>query len=358
MDSKGNAMGVEPTCIPRAFAGPPDTREPTFLAGERRSAHPIALVNVQSAVFIDANDRLVALIGLPAVRRGVGLQSVLRNAGEVRRGLELLRDGAVDAYLSRWSLRTPEGRDIEPAAWVRIADDSRDVAIVTLSTDPIVDDVDTVALDDVGDVAVGHLDADLTVCDVTDGITAILGWTTEEWSGKNLLDSVHPADVPRVSRAMLACRPFRVHVRLRDRRSGFRGVQLLLLASRLGADGARPRWDLVISPVGSSGGSVAHHRAEALEHHLGRIAQELRLAGVIRRTPSPSGLHATANSELSHRQREIVRCLLRGLRVPTIARTMYLSPSTVRNHLAAAYQKLGVASQEELMQLFLNDDAS
>jgi DNA-binding NarL/FixJ family response regulator len=50
--------------------------------------------------------------------------------------------------------------------------------------------------------------------------------------------------------------------------------------------------------------------------------------------------------------------LLRGLRVPTIARTMYLSPSTVRNHLAAAYQKLGVASQEELMQLFLDDDAS
>jgi DNA-binding CsgD family transcriptional regulator len=195
------------------------------------------------------------------------------------------------------------------------------------------------------------------VCDVTDGITAILGWTTEEWSGKNLLDSVHPADVPRVSRATVATRPFRVHVRLRDRRTGFRAVQLLLVAPRLGVEGTRLGWDLVVSPVGSSAGSVAHHRAEALEHHLGRIAHELRLAGVTRRTASPSGLHAPASSELSHRQREIVRFLLRGLRVPTIARTMYLSPSTVRNHLAAAYQKLGVASQEELMQLFL-DDAS
>ena len=54
--------------------------------------------------------------------------------------------------------------------------------------------------------------------------------------------------------------------------------------------------------------------------------------------------------ELSPRQWEVLQRLLRGERVPGIARALFLSPSTVRNHLTSIFAKVGVHSQEELIQ--------
>jgi DNA-binding CsgD family transcriptional regulator len=93
-------------------------------------------------------------------------------------------------------------------------------------------------------------------------------------------------------------------------------------------------------------------RVAQLEQHLRRIAHEIEAAGVIStvaRTPAPSSVPGLA--DLSTRQWEVVTRLLRGERVSTIAREMYLSPSTVRNHLAAIYRKVGVRSQAELLEL-------
>ena len=44
---------------------------------------------------------------------------------------------------------------------------------------------------------------------------------------------------------------------------------------------------------------------------------------------------------------------LRGERVPTIARDLFLSQSTVRNHLSAIYRRVGVHSQAELVARLL-----
>ena len=49
----------------------------------------------------------------------------------------------------------------------------------------------------------------------------------------------------------------------------------------------------------------------------------------------------------------ILRRLLRGERVPTIARDLFLSQSTVRNHLSAIYRRLGVHSQAGLLARLL-----
>jgi DNA-binding NarL/FixJ family response regulator len=43
---------------------------------------------------------------------------------------------------------------------------------------------------------------------------------------------------------------------------------------------------------------------------------------------------------------------LQGERVPRIAEELFLSQSTVRNHLADMFKKMGVHSQEELLDLF------
>jgi len=51
-------------------------------------------------------------------------------------------------------------------------------------------------------------------------------------------------------------------------------------------------------------------------------------------------------SRLSSREHEIVSPLLGGDRVPAIAEALFITQSTVRNHLSAVFQKLGVHSQQ------------
>jgi DNA-binding NarL/FixJ family response regulator len=45
----------------------------------------------------------------------------------------------------------------------------------------------------------------------------------------------------------------------------------------------------------------------------------------------------------------VLRRVTAGQRVPTIARELYVSQSTVRNHLAAIFQRFGVHSQADLL---------
>jgi DNA-binding CsgD family transcriptional regulator len=61
-------------------------------------------------------------------------------------------------------------------------------------------------------------------------------------------------------------------------------------------------------------------------------------------------------SRLSGRELEIVMRLMDGDRVPSIARALFLSPSTVRNHLSAVFRKLRVGSQQELIHLLRRTD--
>src|SRR6266567_61268 len=56
--------------------------------------------------------------------------------------------------------------------------------------------------------------------------------------------------------------------------------------------------------------------------------------------------------KLTGREREIVIRLASGKRVPAIAAELFLAKGTVRNHLSAVYRKVGVHSQQELVDLF------
>ncbi|MGA7835799.1 MAG: MEDS domain-containing protein [Acidimicrobiales bacterium] len=102
----------------------------------------------------------------------------------------------------------------------------------------------------------------------------------------------------------------------------------------------------------------AETRAQAerianLERRLWRIAREFEGAEVLAsssRFADPYTLPGVA--EFSPRQWEVFTRLLRGERVPRIADELFLSQSTVRNHLADMFKKTGVHSQEELLDLF------
>lgn len=88
----------------------------------------------------------------------------------------------------------------------------------------------------------------------------------------------------------------------------------------------------VVVPRSGRGGG-----AERSDHVLLRGVSDHAVSGVGR---------------LTTRERQIVARLLDGHRPPGIARALFLSQSTVRNHLASVFRKLGVTSQEGLLELF------
>jgi len=85
---------------------------------------------------------------------------------------------------------------------------------------------------------------------------------------------------------------------------------------------------------------------------LDRVAVELRAISLALstspRVPVPIG--HSALEDLSDREIEVVVQLAEGRRVPAIAKALYISPNTVRNHLKSVYRKLEVHSQSELLE--------
>ncbi len=57
------------------------------------------------------------------------------------------------------------------------------------------------------------------------------------------------------------------------------------------------------------------------------------------------------HSKLTKREKEVILELLEGGRVATVADLFGISPRTVSNHLKSSFQKLGVHSQTELIEL-------
>jgi DNA-binding CsgD family transcriptional regulator len=91
-------------------------------------------------------------------------------------------------------------------------------------------------------------------------------------------------------------------------------------------------------------------RVAELEAHLRRIVAELRAAGVMEDLDIlPPANHQPPRADLTSRERQILIRLRDAQRVSQIAAELYVSPSTVRNHLATIFRKFGVHSQAELL---------
>ncbi len=63
------------------------------------------------------------------------------------------------------------------------------------------------------------------------------------------------------------------------------------------------------------------------------------LAGEIRRRAEPAG------PVLTGREREVLDRIAQGQTIPTIAKELYLAPSTVKTHVQRLYEKLGVGDR-------------
>ena len=82
-----------------------------------------------------------------------------------------------------------------------------------------------------------------------------------------------------------------------------------------------------------------------------RIALEVeRLGFSLTRPAQPQASDYEDLRLLRAREFEVLRPFMEGRRVAGIARLLSISPHTVRGHLQSIYGKLGVHSQEELIE--------
>jgi DNA-binding CsgD family transcriptional regulator len=194
---------------------------------------------------------------------------------------------------------------------------------------------------------VGVLDANGCVRQITGDIAELLGYEPSECVGSRAVSIVHEDD-----RSLLdAAESERMELRVRHRSGSW------LRAAAVIAPLHPPETEaftFVLTAFNPSTTIGLESRVAALEARLRRIALEAGAAGLGDSTSS-AAFNEDSVGLLSPRQADIAQRLTAGKRVPTIARDMGLSQSTVRNHLSQIFRKFGVASQAELVEALQRD---
>ena len=108
---------------------------------------------------------------------------------------------------------------------------------------------------------------------------------------------------------------------------------------------------LYLNDVSKSGRSEESSKIKHLETILDRIAMTLASAEDSSTPQTGAALPWTRLPSLTAREREVLRWLVAGLRVSTIATKLNVAPSTIRNHLKSIFRKLEVRLQTELLEL-------
>ncbi len=206
---------------------------------------------------------------------------------------------------------------------------------------------------DLAPVAIGTADVDWRIETMSSDLCDIIGTAASDCIGLMLLDLVHPDDATHLLDRSTTDHPVprsHCHVRFRHRDGRWTDV-CVLVAPFSEDDPERAAFALLGLPQRPAGATA--DRVAELELRLRHIGTEVRAAGVLDELEAmPTTSDHPQLSELTSRQWEILSRLIRGDRVPTIARDLFISQSTVRNHLASIYARVDVHSQAELLELF------
>lgn len=195
-------------------------------------------------------------------------------------------------------------------------------------------------------VVLGTLDHDWRFYDLSVQAVDKLGWPSGQEGRARVQEIVHPDDVPvllaLLGRAAIGKDATTIHARVKGPDEEWLPAWISVSAL---CTHATPRFGIAISFLAKESGQHLE-QVDEVEDQLWNIAVGVRA----RLTQLPSDTNYVDVPGLSARQNEIVRRLLNGQRVQGIARDLYLSDSTVRNHLSVSYRKLGVRSQNELIE--------
>jgi DNA-binding CsgD family transcriptional regulator len=197
-------------------------------------------------------------------------------------------------------------------------------------------------------VVVGSVDTNFIVDRIGRDVEALLGSRHDEVLGTSLLTLISQSDAGPLLR-VLASSPtggaLRVHLRYRGRRLVPASLIVAPLLPAPSCAFALVRHSAI--DAGAGGGPFPDTFLRVVARAVGLYQAGTNAA----RVPVAPDV-----STLSDRERDVARRLLRGDRVPAIARSMYLAQSTVRNYLSSTFRKLGVHSQQELLDLFRDTD--
>jgi PAS domain-containing protein/DNA-binding CsgD family transcriptional regulator len=311
----------------------------------------------EEGTIILGNESAAALYGLPLDELvGRRVTELAEPADLVERTVAALVAGAFDSYHATRLLGSNDHETLVQTTTRAVEVDGHRVGVSLLVPETELLQPDRNPWNrrlDLVPVAIGCADPDLTIEVVSLEIEELVGLTPDQSVGRRLLDLIAPEDVPAVEHAM-----------------GNAGLTAPVSIPRIrfrGSAGQSPAVCVLLAPRQHKGGrSVAFalvgrienywpqrpDRVAELELHLRRIGAEVRAAGVLSTIDTIPGLKEFPElGELTSRQWEILDRLLRGERVPTIANELFISASTVRNHLSKIFEKFGVHKQSELIEL-------
>lgn len=266
--------------------------------------------------------------------------------------LQALEAGVVDFYRVHRPIPAAPGTEALGTQWVRsVSLDGSRQALIEFGDGsvPQPSPLNRFLGQEPGRMAVGLVGPDWVVRSISADVTDIVGLAPEDMVGRRLIGAVREPDVQHLLEAA--------------QKSGTDDSVALRIEVRNGAG----EWQLVCCVLSSIAGAAgrlfilmpepdtalrAGPGADEVDAHLRVIASEFGASGLLERmgiTPELVALPEMA--ELTARQWEVLSRLLLGDRVPTIASDLFISQSTVRNHLSAIYERFGVHNQAELIQL-------
>jgi PAS domain S-box-containing protein len=355
------------------MSGSPADRQARWVAmwreAVRASHEAMAVADLSTTRFVELSPTAAELFGTTP-ERGAGLEylSLAERPQEAADTFRLARDGMLDGIKARRRFRRPDGPvvEVESWGWVIRSPAGRDLGLwvareVRSATEhvPVVDEVVASPSWHAGpdvDRARVTLDDRWRLAHISTDAGALLGRPLAELLGSSIIELSHPDDVATLlfgfARATTEAST-RVRVRMRHHDGSWRWVEAAVTV--LDGDGTSPFAVVVVAGADVDALS-ADGAASELAGDLRRIADTIEAAGVLRSlTQTADALGISATTGLSPRQWEVISRLVRGERVATIAAEMYLSQSTVRNHLSAIFHKVGVHSQNELLALWRGD---
>ena len=323
-----------------------------------RAPGALSVLETTSGRVVACNPAFADLLGLDVADvPGLELPSLVDPAtgGIFRSALAALAAGQLDSCQGRGRVEIPNGLTLELVGSLRPLDNDAPRGTVVLEAapvgSPLLGAVGSAYAADraTGPVVVCLVDHDWRLSDVSADSDGVLGWDSSHL-GTALQEAVHPQDTPlfllALGRSAADRRTVPVDLRLRTHSDAW--TQVSCEISPL-CEHNPARYAIAIRS-GRTDRESTDQRVARLEGHLWRIVLEVQAAGV----SDHSGLGKAwwtdpALAGLSERQAEIFRRVARGERVPVIARELFISESTVRNHLSAVYRKLGVHSKSELV---------
>ena len=319
----------------------------------RASPFPVFVIQLPDSLITEVSDAAVQFAGRPrAELLSMRLLDYVFDPEVAAQSLALVAEGKIDGYTRQGRYRQPTG-DYRPLT-IRISAFTdqcpRRRALAMFLESPQEPVVPRDQPDDAAGFVLGTIDDQWRIDRITSDVGHLLHYEPESLLGQSTFTVVHPEDISQLllfaSEAAARHGESSGRIRLRTADGGW--IQCRVSVTPLA--GTTPGGYAFALCRVDPDRRAASPRQRELEDHLRRIAREVSASGVAALTSDmPTALDVPELSTLTSREYEIVVRLVGGERVSAIARRLFLSESTVRNHLTAVYRKLGVGSQGELV---------